>query len=348
MSENGEQVKIGQKLRAAREAKGLTLDDLQQATKIQKRYLIAIEDEKFDELPGDFYVRAFVKQYANTVGLDGTALLKDYDDELPETKTADYSEHLSQAVETRAGKRQPQLEQVSWARRYLPTIIIAVVVVVILAAIWLTTIVRNRQDAATKIDTSSVSVSGESSKKAVASSKKAATKKPTAKKLTFTVTNRTPSMVTLTTGALTKASDLKIESNAQAWNSVTVDGTTRLNKTMAAKDPQTISLAKDVKTVTLRLGNAGQTTVKIGNQVIDLTDKGKYPATRTVTLQFGSAAATATSNSTSARTSTSTATTTGPARPAPTQPTNQPNRPVATQPTRSQAPVNQVPTNQGR
>lgn len=44
MSENEERVNVGKKLREAREKKGLTLDDLQQATKIQKRYLIAIED----------------------------------------------------------------------------------------------------------------------------------------------------------------------------------------------------------------------------------------------------------------------------------------------------------------
>ena len=105
MSENEERVNVGKRLREAREKKGLTLDDLQQATKIQKRYLIAIEDEKFDELPGDFYVRAFVKQYADTVGLDGNTLLKDYDDDLPQTKTAEYSNHLAQAVETRTGNR---------------------------------------------------------------------------------------------------------------------------------------------------------------------------------------------------------------------------------------------------
>lgn len=66
---------IGQTLKEAREKKGLTLDDLQQTTKIQKRYLIAIEAENFDALPGDFYVRAFIQQYAKVVDLDGDELL---------------------------------------------------------------------------------------------------------------------------------------------------------------------------------------------------------------------------------------------------------------------------------
>ena len=157
MSENEndqKRLEIGKILRKAREEKGYTLDDLQQMTKIQKRYLIAIEDENFDELPGDFYVRAFIKQYANTVGLDGNELLQKYDDQLPQTKTEEYSDHLAQAVETRANQRKTVSGSVDKVRNYMPTIIIACVIVLVLAAIWITAIARNHRDSSTRIDNS--------------------------------------------------------------------------------------------------------------------------------------------------------------------------------------------------
>ena len=75
MKAGEEMVQIGEILKSARLSKGYTLDDLQQMTKIQKRYLIAIEEGDYEIMPGNFYVRAFIKQYADTVGLDGDRLL---------------------------------------------------------------------------------------------------------------------------------------------------------------------------------------------------------------------------------------------------------------------------------
>lgn len=45
---------IGDKLRSAREAKGLSIEDIEKATKIQSRYLTAIEDDDFDKLQATF------------------------------------------------------------------------------------------------------------------------------------------------------------------------------------------------------------------------------------------------------------------------------------------------------
>ena len=61
-------MEIGENLREAREAKEISLDDIQEMTKIQKRYLVAIEAEDFHVLPGRFYARAFIKEYAQAVG----------------------------------------------------------------------------------------------------------------------------------------------------------------------------------------------------------------------------------------------------------------------------------------
>lgn len=306
-----EQVNIGQKLRAAREQKGYTLDDLQQITKIQKRYLIAIEDQNFKALPGDFYVRAFVKQYADTVGLDGNELLKDYEDELPETKTSEYSEHITQAVETRSSHHRTAEKMENVRRKYLPTMIIAIIVIIILVIIWIVAIARNH-DNSTQIDRSRVSVSGESShkakKKSSSSSKK--TQKSTAIKLTES--SRTANSVVYNAKSLKKGTTLQISTAARAWNSVTVDGTQRLGKTMNVNEKDNVVIAKNASSIVIRLGNASQTTLRIGGKKIDVTANGRYPATRTVTINFGnnrqSSASSSSTTTTSGNQSTNTST----------------------------------------
>ncbi|MGM9905352.1 helix-turn-helix domain-containing protein [Lactobacillus sp.] len=83
---------IGEQLRKAREAKGLSISDIEKATKIQSRYLEAIENNEFDKLPGDFYVRAFIRQYAQIVGLDGKELLSQYQGEVANEVTNEVSQ----------------------------------------------------------------------------------------------------------------------------------------------------------------------------------------------------------------------------------------------------------------
>lgn len=74
---------LGQQLKEARLAKGLTLDDIQEMTKIRKRYLEAIEAGDYKVLPGSFYVRAFIKTYAEAVGMDAEELLNEHRDQVP-------------------------------------------------------------------------------------------------------------------------------------------------------------------------------------------------------------------------------------------------------------------------
>jgi cytoskeleton protein RodZ len=70
---NGE-VKIGRFLEQARKAKGLSLEEVEQATKIRKRYLAGLEHEDYAMLPDAVYAQGFLKTYANYLGLDGEDL----------------------------------------------------------------------------------------------------------------------------------------------------------------------------------------------------------------------------------------------------------------------------------
>ena len=307
MSEENTRVEIGKKLRDARVSMGYTLDDLQQATKIQKRYLIAIEDEKFKELPGDFYVRAFIKQYADTVGLDGDELLKEYNDLLPQSKSSEYSEHMSQAIETRAGQRK-NTDSLDRVRQYLPTIAIGVIIVVILGAIWMTALHGHKSSSnSNSIDSSSVSVSGESSKKS--SSKKASSstsakstsKKSSSKvKVAATTQSASAAVFDVTTASQSGKLSLKLTPTQRAWVSVTTDGTTQLSQTMTANKAQTVRVSASAKKVVLSLGNARYTTLTVNGKKIDVTKNGQYPNVRKVTLNLnGSSTATSSSSSAS-------------------------------------------------
>lgn len=75
---------LGQQLKEARLSRGLSLDDVQEMTKIRKRYLEAIESGDYKVLPGSFYVRAFIKTYAEAVGLDPDDLLTEHKQHVPE------------------------------------------------------------------------------------------------------------------------------------------------------------------------------------------------------------------------------------------------------------------------
>ena len=61
---------IGARLRAAREVKGLTLEQVAAQTRIPQRHLQTIESGDFSQLPGRTYAVGFVRTYAKTVGLD--------------------------------------------------------------------------------------------------------------------------------------------------------------------------------------------------------------------------------------------------------------------------------------
>lgn len=66
---------IGRKLRERRLERGLDFERVEADTRIRIKYLKALEDERFEVLPGPVYARAFLRDYAEELGLDGQALV---------------------------------------------------------------------------------------------------------------------------------------------------------------------------------------------------------------------------------------------------------------------------------
>jgi cytoskeletal protein RodZ len=69
---------IGNSLREARVRQGLDFPEIEQATKIRGKYLRALEDEQFAVLPGDTYVKGFLRGYADYLGLDGQLYVDEF------------------------------------------------------------------------------------------------------------------------------------------------------------------------------------------------------------------------------------------------------------------------------
>lgn len=69
---------FGDRLKRTRENRKLTLDQVATATKISIRMLKALEDEKFDQLPGGIFNKGFVRSYARFLGIDEAQAVNDY------------------------------------------------------------------------------------------------------------------------------------------------------------------------------------------------------------------------------------------------------------------------------
>ncbi len=75
---------LGQYLRSARETRGIDLRDAAQHTRIGITYLKALEEENFSRLPGEVFVKGFLKNYGKFLRLDESEVMKKYEELRPQ------------------------------------------------------------------------------------------------------------------------------------------------------------------------------------------------------------------------------------------------------------------------
>ena len=118
---------IGSSLREARLRQELDFPEIEYATKIRSKYLRALEEEQFDMLPAQTYVKGFLRAYAEYLGLDGQLYVEEYN-----------SRFISGEEETplRARAAQPKHERRVQSRAVLAVVVGIALVTALVIAAW--------------------------------------------------------------------------------------------------------------------------------------------------------------------------------------------------------------------
>ncbi len=273
---------IGDKLKQARTAKDISLEELQKRTKIQKRYLEALETGDFTQLPGDYYVRSFIREYAAVVEEDGDLLVAMFNGESVKEEEEVY------IPTSRAALHEEVVRKTTWTN-YIPVILLGLVALTIISIIAFMTwqernappmIQNTASSTTTQQQTSQAQQQTEQTKKeekpASSQTKDSKETKNSAEKKSGMKIKRTFSSPAQATLELSKAED-PVEltfkgKDEQCWIGVLVDNIYIYQYTLKAKEEQKILLPEGVKEALVTLGSSEQVTVKANGEQLDFKD----------------------------------------------------------------------------
>lgn len=120
---------IGNSLREARLRQGLDLARVEDDTKIRAKYLQGLEDERFEVLPSETYVKGFLRTYADYLGLDGQLYVDEYNSRFV---TGDDYEPRPRRSSARAAPRARRQER----RLVLVALVAIALVTVVVISAW--------------------------------------------------------------------------------------------------------------------------------------------------------------------------------------------------------------------
>jgi transcriptional regulator with XRE-family HTH domain len=118
---------LGKYLKDARESRQLDLRDAAQQTRISINYLKALEEEDFARLPGEVFVKGFLKNYSRFLHLDESEVLKKYGELKPlqpPSGTAATGQEQADIVDEQKTDKRPFIESFIWAGGILIILVI--------------------------------------------------------------------------------------------------------------------------------------------------------------------------------------------------------------------------------
>ena len=231
---------LGERFRAAREARGLTLSDVAEQIRIRSVYLAAIEEENWPAIGAPVYVRGFLRTYARFLGLDAE-----------EAVGAFNAQAAGSAPEAEATTAAATPATQSEPRRLLPFIWISSVVAVLLIAY-----VAFNAFSPRGTETNVAQVAATSSPLSVGS--------PEATLSSDSAASPRASDTPLASAAAAAATDdqahsLVVQLSAPSWLRVVIDGSVRIEGTFPAGTSKTFR----GKRAEVRIGNAGGATLVV-------------------------------------------------------------------------------------
>ncbi len=131
---------LGEKLKQARETRGISISEVAEQTRISRLYLESIENNDYRSLPGGIFNKGFVKSYAKYVGIDEQEALRDYSQLISEQGEKDVEENKTYRPEVLTDDRN--------SASMIPTLIFAVIILGLIAwgAITLVNYIRDNQN----------------------------------------------------------------------------------------------------------------------------------------------------------------------------------------------------------
>jgi cytoskeleton protein RodZ len=270
---------FGEKLRRERELRGISLDQIAAATKISTRMLKAIEEEKFDLLPGGIFNKGFIRSYAKFLGIDEEQAVADY---VAATGPEEPVNNLPQIADVpeRPTRQLDEEGTISWT-----TIVVLVLLVAVGYGGWTYHNHRKaeKESRATTAPVAAISTPPVEAPPAERTLKAEvpAPKPPSTAPLESTPAKSAPatsaSPAALKTDATEPAPkpsvDLIIHTNEESWVQAVADGKTIFSETLPASSEKHVTASRGI---TLTVGNAGGVEVTYNGAALpDIGGPGK-------------------------------------------------------------------------
>lgn len=237
---------IGERLRSVREGKGLSLEDVQKATKIHPNTINDLEKGRLEDKVGEAYVRAFIKNYAAYLGMDAKSIMAEYSSRRNTTEKSDTGivKDEPRKKEQAPRKKAPQKNSNTEFIRSVTAILVSIAVIFAL----ILGLVKLGQHA--KAAFANIKI-----KKSTVSRK--AEQPPPAVKIIIPI----PKQDKLT---------LSVAVSADVWLKVIADGKVVFHKTLSRKSKETWKAEKEIRLA--EIGKPEALKLNVNGREIDFSD----------------------------------------------------------------------------